>query len=241
MSLPSLRDGLYRKLSLAFSCWATHHNPTVDDNITFDGVDVGEFISNITGLAEGNVCHVRAYATNEVGTSYGEEITFRTLTLPTISTNEVTNISFTTATCGGNIISDGGAEITACGVCWSTSINPTTANSYTFNGTGTGSYLSYITGLTAGRIYYVRAYATNSVGTAYGEQRIFTTATTVLPTVTTSAASNITETSAVCGGNVTSDGGATVTSRGFVYGTSSNNLSQTVQSGSGTGNFTTTL
>ena len=103
-------------------CWATHHNPTVDDNITFDGVDVGEFISNITGLAEGNVCHVRAYATNEVGTSYGEEITFRTLTLPTISTNEVTNISFTTATCGGNIISDGGAEITACGVCWSTSI-----------------------------------------------------------------------------------------------------------------------
>lgn len=222
-------------------CWATHHNPTIDDNKTFDGVDSGDFISNITGLTEWTIYYVRAYATNEEGTSYGEEITFRTLTLPTISTNEVTNISFTTATCGGNIISDGGAEITACGVCWSTSSDPTTDNSHTFNGTGTGSYLSYITGLTAGRIYYVRAYATNSVGTAYGEQRIFTTATTVLPTITTSAASNITETSAVCGGNVTSDGGATVTSRGFVFGTISNNLSQTVQSGSGTGNFTTTL
>ena len=222
-------------------CWATHHNPTIDDDKTFDGVDVGEFISNITELTEGTVYHVRAYATNEVGTSYGEEITFTTLTLPTISTNEVTNVSFTTATCGGNITSDGGAEVTACGVCWSTSSNPTLDDSHTFNGTGTGSYLSYITGLTAETTYYVRAYATNSVGTAYGEQRIFTTATTVLSTVATSAAYNITETSVVCGGNVTWDGGATVTSRGIVYWTNSNNVSQTVICGSGTGNFTTTL
>ena len=222
-------------------CWATHHNPTVDDNKTFDGVDVGEFISNITELTEGTVYHVRAYATNEVGTSYGEEITFRTLTFPTVSTNIVTNVSFTTATCGGNISSDGGAEVTARGVCWSTSQNPTISDNKTIDGEGLGNFTSNITGLTAETTYYVRAYATNSVGIAYGEQRIFTTATTVLPTVTTSAASNIAETSAVCGGNVTWDGGATVTSRGIVYWTSSNNVSQTVICGSGTGNFTTTL
>ena len=222
-------------------CWATHHNPTIDDDKTFDGVDVGEFISNITELTEGTVYHVRAYATNEEGTSYGEEIAFRTLTFPTVSTNIVTNVSFTTATCGGNISSDGGAEVTACGVCWSTSQNPTISDNKTIDGEGLGDFTSNITGLTAETTYYVRAYATNSVGIAYGEQRIFTTATTVLPTVTTSAASNITETSAVCGGNVTWDGGATITSRGIVYWTSSSNLLQTVVCGSGTGNFTTTL
>lgn len=223
-------------------CWATHINPTIEDDKTFDSVDTGNsFTSNITGLTEGTTYYVRAYATNADGTSYGGGRFFRTLSLPVVSTNAVTNISFTTATCGGNITSDGGAEVTACGVCWSTSQNPTISDNKTIDGEGLGSFSSNITGLTAETTYYVRAYATNSVGTAYGEQRIFTTATTVLSTVTTSAAYNITETSAVCGGNVTWDGGATITSRGIVYWTSSSNLLQTVVCGSGTGNFTTTL
>ena len=93
--------------------------------------------------------------------------------LPTVTTNAVTNITETTATCGGNVTSDGGATVTARGVCWSTSENPTVSNNHTNDGTGTGSFISSITGLSPGTTYYVRAYATNSAGTAYGEQRTF--------------------------------------------------------------------
>ena len=218
-------------------CWATHHNPTIDDDKTFDGVDVGEFISNITELTEGTVYHVRAYATNEEGTSYGEEIAFRTLTFPTVSTNIVTNVSFTTATCGGNISSDGGAEVTARGVCWSTSQNPTISDNKTIDGEGLGNFTSNITGLTAETTYYVRAYATNSVGTAYGEVRYFTTAVAVIPIVQTNSATDITANSATMNGNISSDGGAEVTSRGFVFGLNSNNLERSVQCGFGVGGF----
>jgi len=96
-------------------------------------------------------------------------------TLPTVTTNTVSNITPTTATCGGNIIADGGASVTARGVCWSTSQNPTVNGSHTADGSGTGSFSSSISGLTANTTYYVRAYATNSAGTAYGETVAFTT------------------------------------------------------------------
>ncbi|MBO4645687.1 MAG: SprB repeat-containing protein [Bacteroidales bacterium] len=99
-------------------------------------------------------------------------------TLPTVTTSTVTNIASTTAICGGNVTNDGGAAITARGVCWSTSQNPTVSNSHTTNGTGTGSFTSSLTGLAPNTTYYVRAYATNEVGTSYGEEVSFTTACT---------------------------------------------------------------
>jgi uncharacterized protein (TIGR02145 family) len=95
--------------------------------------------------------------------------------LPTVTTTAITAITQTNATSGGNVTSDGGAPVTARGVCWSTSPNPTIANSKTTNGTGTGSFTSSLTGLTANTPYYVRAYATNSAGTAYGNEVTFTT------------------------------------------------------------------
>ena len=95
--------------------------------------------------------------------------------LPTVTTNTVSSITTTSATCGGNVISDGGTTVTARGVCWSTSQNPTVSNSHTTNGSGTGSFISSLTGLTANTTYYVRAYATNSAGTAYGNEVSFTT------------------------------------------------------------------
>ena len=98
-----------------------------------------------------------------------------TTSIPTINTEMVFNIGTTSATCGGNVTNDGGATVTARGVCWSTSLNPTIADSHTTDSTGTGTFTSSITGLTPNTTYYVRAYATNSVGTAYGEQRSFTT------------------------------------------------------------------
>ncbi len=95
--------------------------------------------------------------------------------LPTVTTSTVSGITSTSATCGGNVSSDGGTSVTAKGVCWSTLQNPTVGDSHTTNGSGTGSFSSNITGLSANTTYYVRAYATNSVGTAYGEEVIFTT------------------------------------------------------------------
>jgi uncharacterized protein (TIGR02145 family) len=97
--------------------------------------------------------------------------------LPTVITSPVTDITQTTATSGGNVTSDGGATVTARGVCWNTSSNPTTANSYTTDGSGTGTFVSNLTSLTPNTLYYVRAYATNSVGTSYGNELSFTTLT----------------------------------------------------------------
>ena len=95
--------------------------------------------------------------------------------LPSVTTNEVSNISFTTATCGGNVTYDGNATVTARGVCWDTLPNPTLDGNHTTDGSGTGTFTSSITGLAQSTTYYVRAYATNSVGTAYGNEVSFTT------------------------------------------------------------------
>lgn len=93
---------------------------------------------------------------------------------PVVSTTSISNVNSNSATCGGNVTSDGGSAVTARGVCWSTSQNPTISNSTTNDGTGTGSFTSSITGLTAGTTYYVRAYATNVQGTSYGTQQSVT-------------------------------------------------------------------
>ena len=97
------------------------------------------------------------------------------VTLPTVTTNAVSDITATTATCGGDVTFDGEADVTERGVCWSTSQNPTVADAHTSDGTDTGIFSSSITNLTPNTTYYVRAYAANSAGTAYGEEVTFTT------------------------------------------------------------------
>ncbi|MBR4536675.1 MAG: fibrobacter succinogenes major paralogous domain-containing protein [Bacteroidales bacterium] len=95
-------------------------------------------------------------------------------TIPTVTTADPTNVATTTATGGGNVVNDGGADVTTRGVCWSTSNTPTLTDSHTSDGTGTGEFTSDMTGLIPGVTYYVRAYATNSWGTGYGESKTFT-------------------------------------------------------------------
>ena len=144
----------------------------------------------------------------------------QTKIVPEITTSEVSNITLVSATCGGNINFDGGSPIIERGVCWSTSENPTVATSKTSDGTGTGIFTSTITGLTATKTYYVRAYAKNNVGIAYGNEIIFTVA--IPPTVTTSTFKNIKGISAEAGGNIDNDGGSMITSMGICWGTTPN-------------------
>jgi len=103
--------------------------------------------------------------------------------VPTVTTTSITGITTSGGIGGGNVTSDGGATVTIKGICYSTSQNPTIASSTVNDGTGTGSFTSTLTGLTPSTTYYVRAYATNSVGTAYGSQVSFTTGTTPVGTV----------------------------------------------------------
>ena len=97
-----------------------------------------------------------------------------TLGLPAVTTTSPVSLTLTTATVGGNVTSNGGGSLTSYGVCWSTSANPTTSSSTTNDGSGnfTGTYSHTLTGLTTGTTYYVRAYATNNMGTVYGNQYI---------------------------------------------------------------------
>ena len=157
-------------------CWSTTDNPTVADSHTVDGGGAGSFTSNITGLTENTTYYVRAYGTSSAGTVYGETKTFVTTEyiFPTVTTSEVTNIGNTTAKCGG-VVTEGDFIVTARGVCWSTTDNPTVADSHTVDGGGAGSFTSNITGLTENTTYYVRAYGTSSAGTAYGETKTFET------------------------------------------------------------------
>ena len=228
-------------------CWSTSQNPTISDNHTSDANGTGSFTSNLTNLTANTTYYVRAYATNENGTSYGEQKSFMTLQnieLPTVTTADVTDITQNTAVSGGNVTDDGGAAVTARGVCWSKDPNPTIDNSFISNGNGTGSFTIEISGLTSATTYYVRAYATNSEGTSYGEQKTFTTLQYIqLPTVTTTIVTNVTSTTATSGGNVTDDGGATVTARGVCWSTSPDPTidDNKTTDGNGTGAFTSQL
>lgn len=118
----------------------------------------------------GTASVVRDYYNKNVGFSVR---CVKDAALPTISTATPTSITYTTAVGGGNITSDGGAPVTARGVCWSTTANPTIADSKSSAGTGTGTFTSPVTGLNINTTYYVRAYATNNSGTSYGEQVTF--------------------------------------------------------------------
>jgi len=226
--------------------WNTITTPTIDlATKTKDSTGKGAFVSALKPLLPGKLYYARAYATNAIGTAYGNEIQFTTTAIaPTVTTADVSSILTTSATSGGNVTSDGGSAVTARGVVWSTSTAPTiTLTTKTIDGSGPGTFVSSITSLTAGKTYYVRAYATNSIGTSYGSELSFS-AVALPASVTTRSISNITATTATSGGNVTSEGGGSVTARGVVWGTSSGPtiaLATKTTDGTGFGVFTSSL
>ena len=168
----------YADITARGVCWSSLNSPTIADNITNDSIGTGAFTSKITGLNPGTTYKLKAYATNIAGTSYGNEYLFTTLKnaeVPTIKTTEITSIRMTTAVSGGNVISDGGGQITTRGVCWSINAGPTIGDNKTQDGSGNGNFTSKIAALDSDTIYYIRAYGTNEAGTSYGNELTFKT------------------------------------------------------------------
>lgn len=157
---------------------------------------------------------------------------------PTLTTTTSSSISSTSAVVEGTVTDEGNTQVSLRGFVYGTSAGSSTYSVTT--GSGAGTFSTTLTGLTAGTNYFVRSFATNVQGTAYGAETSFTTIST--PTVSSTATvTSITGTTAIGGGTITSDGGATVTSRGLVWGTSSGSSTYSIAAGTGTGTFTTSI
>ncbi len=161
-------------------CWSTDRSPTIINDYITDTTSMNElndFSSLVEDLQKNTTYYIRAYAKNEFGIGYGNEISFKTKTssVPIIKTTAVTNIGITTAQAGGEIVDNGEREIISKGVCWSTLPSPTIQDDHTQNGTGTESFIAEITGLNPNTIYHIRAYAVNDLGISYGESITCTT------------------------------------------------------------------
>ena len=208
--------------------------------------DETEEVVELKNLVLATVYYIRAYVKTELGTSYGDEKQFTTCDgRPILTTVAISKILAKSAESGGTSIIDSGFPITQKGIVWGTSENPALANNKTEHGTGSELFTSPLTNLNPNTTYFVRAYATNSVGTEFGNELSFKTKDGVILLSSTTSATDITETSAVSGGNVTSDGGSMVIARGIVWSTTqnptnSNRLGQT-NNGNGMGSFTSNL
>ena len=158
-------------------CWATHGYPTTNEDFYLDvGNGVGVITGSMLDLNPNTTYYVRAFAVNVNGTFYGQQKTFSTRDgVPEVSTDSITSILANSVSCLSAVSDDGGLDVTARGVCWSTVPNPTINDDHTVNGSGVGNFISNLTGLIDNTTYYVRAYASNSLGTFYGEEKIFTT------------------------------------------------------------------
>lgn len=224
-------------------CWSKNEYPTTADAHTSNGTGKGEFQSNLTGLEFGTTYYLRAYATNRIGTAYGEQVSFTTSTGEAeVVTDSVFAITATSAKCAGNVVGDGNYPIMARGVCWSTSPTPTTTDFFS-NDIGTkGPFVCALRDLDVSTTYYVRAFATNANGTMYGEQIPFTTLDG-LATVTTAQATS-TALTISAGGQVVNNGGFVVTERGVCYSATNTEPSisdEKVISGKGNGTFNVSI
>lgn len=226
-------------------CWNTSGNPVISDPHTDAGAGTGDFLSTLSNLLAGTTYHYRAYASNPTGTFYGNDAVLTTMSnsAPTVNTGSVTNNAGYTATCSGTIVDDGGSPILEKGICWGQNHNPTISDSHVAS-TDTGlTFTGSMTGLSLNTYYYVRAYATNSIGTSYGDNVQFRTA--YLLTTHIISLSDTTNVSISATGRI-SNASPSYSAKGFCWGTSPNpTLSdQSITNNSaltGIGNFTSTI
>jgi hypothetical protein len=154
-------------------CLSIAKNPTTADFKKAEGAGKGTFLCSFTGLNLGTNYYMRAYSINSVGTSYSEEKIITTLNVPKVYTMAMTGTKATGSYGGGNVTSDGGAEVTTKGLCWNTSGSPTIDNFKLNEGHGTGKFTCLLLDLTAGQKYFLRAFAINKVGISYGDEISF--------------------------------------------------------------------
>lgn len=156
-------------------CWSTTVKPTVKNFKTTDSPETGVYNSEMTELSEGTTYYVRSYATNNKGTTYGQQIEFKTIgIIPILETSDVTSITSNTAKSGGSISKHGGI-ISSVGICWSLTENPTIEDNKNEIPYESDSFELQLSNLEPLRTYYVRSYAQNDTGIGYGENRSFTT------------------------------------------------------------------
>ena len=216
---------VYGNISQHGHCWSTIQLPTINDNKSELGTlsSTGTFNTNIESLNTSTAYYCRSYVVNNAGAIYGNSIEFNTTNgEPSITTGVSTNITSTTADIEGEILSIGDATITQHGHCWSTSQNPTTNdNKNQLGSSGVSTFISSLTNLSNETTYYYRSYATNSYGTAYGDEKVFST-TNGEPTVITIGSNNSTSASVTLLGEITGIGDATITQHGHCWSTSQN-------------------
>ncbi len=167
---------------------------------------------------------------------------YSSVTEPSVTTDAATSVTASSFTANGNATSDNGASITDRGFYIGTNSDYTQNTKTSVGGSGTGTFNLAKTGLIYNTTYYITAYATNSIGEGRGSTISQATSNATAPSVTTNSNSSIGVNSMTANGNVTSDGGATVTDRGFYFGTSSNYSNNTkYQQGSGTGSYSRSM
>ena len=199
--------------------WGIVANPRVNGNKLIIGSGIGEFSQTFTNLERAVTYYAIAFASNIKGTAYGDEISFTTQPeLPTVYTSSISKVGAYSATVGGSVSANGGADVTERGVYWGTSPNTETTGTKLAVGSGTGSFSSDLSSLTPGVTYYAKAFATNSVGTAYGEEKTCITLGSA-PIVTTLDYSDLTTNSVKLYGVINANDLSTVVS--FEYGTTS--------------------
>lgn len=224
-------------------CYSIYENPTLSDSVRLAGTGIGRYTCEMTNLTNATTYYIRAFATNSEGTSYGEVITMRTVEHPmlaTVTTDEVSDITINTAVCGGNVLNDGFAEVTERGICYATHQEPTVFDYKVVGGEGLGLFQCRMSGLEMLTTYYVRAYAKNSEGYAYGNEVSFVTADeTYLPEVITHQVTDFNHFYAIGGGEVVADGGLDIIRRGVCWNTSPNPTiyNNVLTAGSGMGEF----
>ncbi|MBP6055450.1 MAG: LamG domain-containing protein [Cytophagaceae bacterium] len=196
---------------------STNPNPSVSDNKVVVGYGKGQYSYLFEKLTANTNYYIKAFATNDKGTSYGETKTIKTADydLATLSTEIPKNITYTSAELGGNVLKDGGIEVTEKGLCLAINKTPTIEDIKIANGKGIGSFANVVIKLQEGSNYIVRAYAINGKGISYGNEQKFTTISYKAPTLTTRSAQNIFATYATLSGNISDNGGAELIEKGF--------------------------